>query len=273
MWASINRTANTVFDLWLWPFQSLSPTWQIFFTALPVTVVALLIFRYASNQEGITEAKNKIKAYLLELWLYKDDIGILFRAQGKVFRYSLIYLRYSLVPMAIMIVPFALVIIQLESQLAFRGIESGGSAILSVTVDSETPVSRLSAGLSLSPGLIQDTPPLRVDDTSQVFWRISAVEPGRHVIGIRIGAHEITRQFAVGVVGKLWPVAYRAGDWRVLGSPAEAALPNDSGIESTEVSYARARAEFLGLSSASWLLLGFSMIFGFALRGIFGVTF
>lgn len=273
MWSFVNRSANTVFELWLWPFQSLPPTWQIFFTALPVTVVALLIFRYASDQDGITEAKNKIKAYLLELWLYKDDIGILLGAQGRVLRYSVIYMRYSLVPMAIMIVPFALVIVQLESQFAFAAIEPGRSAILSVTLDSEIPASSMDAELSLPPGLIQDTPPLRVDEQNQVFWRISVAQPGRHVIGIRIGEYETTREVAAGDVDRLWPVAYRSGDWRVLGSPAEAAIADDSGIESTEISYERARAEFLGLSSASWILLGFTLIFGFALRGLFGVTF
>jgi hypothetical protein len=273
VWSFINRSANTVFELWLWPFQSLSPTWQIFVTALPVTVVALLIFRFASNQDGITEAKNKIKAYLLELWLYKDDIGILLRAQVRVLRYSLIYMRYSLVPMAIMIVPFALVIVQLESQYAFQGLETGESTILSVTLDSNIAVSSMAADLLLPTGLTQDTPPLRLDARSQVLWRISATEPGRHVIGIRIGDTETSRQVVSGGVGGLWPVAYRGADWRVLGSPAEAAIGDDSGIESTEISYPRARAEFLGLSSASWLLLGFTLVFGFALRGLFGVTF
>ena len=68
-------------------------------------------------------------------------------------------------------------------------------------------------------------------------------------------------------------MAYQAGDWRVLGSAAEPALVSGGGIAVTEVSYARGRAEFIGLSSASWLLLGFSLILGFALRGVFGVTF
>jgi hypothetical protein len=273
VWSFINRSVSAVFDLWFWPFQSLSSTWQIFFTALPVTVVALLIFRFASNQDGITEAKNKIKAYLLELWLYKDDIGIMLRAQGRVFRYSFIYLRYSLVPMAIMIVPFALVIVQLESRFAFQGVAPGESAIMAVTMDGDVPVSSLDADLSLPSGVVQDTPPLRLDDTREVFWRIRVVEPGRHSVGIRIGDHEMTRQVVAGETGKLWPVTYRGGDWRVLGSPAEPALADDGAIEMTEVSYIRARAEFLGLSSASWLLLGFTLLFGFALRGLFGVTF
>jgi hypothetical protein len=273
VWSVINRAANAVFDLWLWPFQSLSPVWQICATALPVTVIALLIFRYASNQDGITAAKNKIKAYLLELWLYKDDIGILLGAQGRVLRYSFVYMRYSLIPMAIMIVPFALVIVQLESQFAFRGLEPGESAILSVAVDTVAPVSDLDAAISLPSGLTLETPPLRSDQTGEVFWRIGAAEPGRHTVEIRIGEYEVTRQVVAGGHRKLWPTAYRAGDWRILGSPAEPSMASAGAIVRTEVSYARARGEFLGLSSASWLLLGFTLIFGFALRGLFGVTF
>jgi hypothetical protein len=273
VWSYINSFANTVFELWLWPFQGLTPNWQIFVTALPVTVIALLIFRFASNQDGITAAKNKIKAYLLELWLYKDDIGVMLRAQGRVFRYSLVYMRYSLVPMAIMIVPFALVIVQLESQYAFQGIEPGESTILSVTLDGEAPASSMNAELSLPAALQLETPPLRIDASNQVYWRINALQSGRHRVGIRIGDHETTREIVAGTAGALWPIAYRNSDWRVLGSPAEASIADGSGIESTEISYARARGEFLGLSSASWLLLGFTLIFGFALRGLFGVTF
>ena len=273
MWAAVNRAANAVFDIWLWPFQGLDPVWQVCITALPVTAVALLIFKYASNQAGITAAKDKIKAYLLELWLYKDDIGILLRAQGRVLGYSLIYMRYSLVPMAIMIVPFALVIVQLESNFAFRALESGESAILGVAVETRTPVSGLESSITVPEGLVLATPALRSDATGEVFWRIEAGAPGRHEVDIRIGDHRTTRVVVAGEGGKLWPVAYPANDWRVLGSAAEPALDPGGGILSTEVAYVRARGEFLGLSSASWWLLGFSLLFGFALRGLFGVTF
>ena len=70
-----------------------------------------------------------------------------------------------------------------------------------------------------------------------------------------------------------WTLAYSADDWRVLGSAVESALPVSAGVISTEVGYSRARGEFIGLSSASWLLLLFTLILGFLLRGLFGVTF
>ena len=121
VWSAINTAYGAVFDTW---FNLLAPlsTWlQILLTALPVTVLALLVYRYASNQAGIQLAKDRIKGYLLELWLYKDDLGVMLRAQGQVMLYSLRYMGLALVPMAIMIVPIGPVIVQLESQFAFQG--------------------------------------------------------------------------------------------------------------------------------------------------------
>jgi hypothetical protein len=270
----INRTVNTIFDAWLWPFQSLSATWQIIVTAVPVTVFALLVFRFASNQEGINAVKNKIKAYLLELWLYKDDLGILFRAQGQVFRYSFIYLRYALVPLLIMIVPLALVIVQLESLYAFRGLHPGESAILAVTVAETKNLDEIDADLFLPEGLVQETPPLRIDASRQVFWRIRGETPGRHTAVIRSGELKITKQVVVGESDiRLASVIYRDGDWRMLGYPAEQPINAGAGVLAVELPYMRGRGEFAGLSSASWLLMFATLVLGFALRGFFGVTF
>ena len=270
----INSVVNTVFDAWLWPFQSLSATWQIIITALPVTVFALLVFRFASNQEGITNVKNKIKAYLLELWLYKDDLGILFRAQGQVFRYSVIYLRYALVPLMIMIVPLALVIVQLESLYAFRSLQPGESAIFSVTVAETQNLDEVAANLSLPEGLVQETPALRVDSTRQVFWRIRGETPGQYEVVIRAGDRKIAKQVIVGESDvRLAPVIYRDGDWRMLGYPAESPIDAEAGVLAAELPYMRGRGEFAGLSSASWILMVATLVMGFALRGFFGVTF
>jgi hypothetical protein len=270
----INRVMNAVFDAWLWPFQSLPATWQIIITALPVTVFALLVFRFASNQEGITHVKNKIKAYLLELWLYKDDLGILFRAQGQVFKYSVIYLRYALVPLLIMIVPLALLIVQLESVYAFRGLHPGESAILSVTVAETQSLDGLDAELFMPAGMVQETPPLRIDETRQILWRIRGDLAGQHAVTIRSGGQKITKQVVVGEAEvRLAPIVYRDGDWRMLGYPAEQPIDASSNVLAVELPYMRGRGEFAGLSSASWILMIATLVMGFALRGFFGVTF
>jgi hypothetical protein len=275
VWSAINAAYNAVFDTWFGVLEPLSPWLQILVIALPVTALALLVFRYASNQDGIRLAKDRIKGYLLEMWLYKDDLGVMLRAQGQVILYSFRYMGLALVPMAVMIVPLGLVIVQLESQFAFRGLQPGETAIFTVTMDGVKPVSERDVTLSVPPGVVKDTPVLRIDDAGQLLWRLGVDSPGMHDIVVTVDDQQFDRRLlAAGIyTGALWPQAYNAADWRVLGSAAEPPLPAGSAIISTEIDYPRARGEFVGLSSASWLLLLFTLILGFALRGLFGVTF
>jgi len=274
VWTAINTAYNAVFEAWFGLLAPLAPWLQILLTALPVTLLALLVFRYASNQDGIRLAKERIKGYLLELWLYKDDLGVMLRAQGQVMLYSLRYLGLALVPMAVMSVPLAPVIVQLESQFAFRSLQPGETAILTVTMDSVKPVSRLDVVLSLPEGVERDTPALRLDEAGQLLWRLRVDSPGRHDLAITVDGQRFTRRLLVGAgVGALWPQAYNAADWRVLGSAAEPPLPAGSVVTGTRIDYPRARGEFLGLSSASWLLLLFTLVLGLVLRGLFDVTF
>ncbi len=274
VWSAINAAYNAVFDTWFSLLGPLSAWLQILITALPVTVLALLVFRYASNQDGIRLAKNRIKAYLLELWLYKDDLGVMLRAQGQVLVYSLRYMGLALVPMAVMIVPLGPVIVQLESQFAFRGMQPGETTLFTVSMETGQPVSELDATLVLPAGVAKETPAMRIDEAGQLLWRLRVDAPGEHDITVNVGDQQFDRRLLAGAeIRGLWPLAYNATDWRVLGSAAEPSLPAGAAVISTEIEYPRARGEFLGLSSASWLLLLFTLIFGFVLRGFFGVTF
>ncbi len=72
---------------------------------------------------------------------------------------------------------------------------------------------------------------------------------------------------------KISPAVYRSNDLNALLYPAEALLANDLPVRAIHLSYPRARSTFLGLSSASWIFFAASIVFGFAQRGVFGVTF
>lgn len=274
VWSAINTASNAVFSVWFGLFGSLPEWLQIFLTSIPVTVVALLIFRYASNQAGIMTVKDRIKGYLLELWLYKDDLGVMFAAQGQVIRYSLRYMGLALVPMAIMLIPIGLVVVQLESQFAFKGLEPGDSALFTVAVEQDRPVSELDIALNLPESVTMDSPVLRIEQDGQLLWRLRMNADGVHKINLQVEDQSLERRIQVGPgTTPLWPQAYSSDDWRVLGSVAEPPLPAGSLVISTEIEYDRARGEFIGLSSASWLMLLFTLILGFLLRGLFGVTF
>jgi hypothetical protein len=267
---AVNRAGNAAFAPWFTLLAPLPDWLAVCVTALPVTLFALAVFRFTSDQDGIRLAKDRIKAYLLELWLHKDDPGVLLRAQGQVIVQSLAYLGYSLVPLAVMVVPVGLVVVQLEAQYAFRGLAPGETAIVAVTAGAVAPDAV--AWLEPGPGLATETPALRVPDRAQVLWRVRADAAGEHVLGVDVAGARVGGRVVAGE-GRAMPATYRADDWRILGYPSEPPLPAGAAITAIEVDYPRARGEFLGLSSASWLLLGATLVLGFALRGALGVTF
>ena len=274
MWSAVNHSLNVAFGLYLWPFQRLSATWQLCALALPAAVLALLVYRYTSDQARIHKTKDKIKAHLLELLLYKDDLGVMLRAQGRMLRFTLTYMRLALVPMAVMILPFVLFLIQIESRFAFRSLEPGEAAILSVKIDTTDSVSGLAASLSLPAGLIQETPALRVDETGEILWRLRAVTTGEYKIDITIGDEKLKKHAVVGKHdGPVSSAIYRANDIRTLAYPAEPAMEKNTGASVILLDYPPARSSFVGLSSASWIFFGMSLVFGFFLRGPFKVTF
>lgn len=278
MWSLINQISEATLGRW---FEWLSawPAWlQIGLTALPLTVVALLIYRLVSDQPGIVRTKELIKAYLLELWLYKDDPRVLLAAQGRVFWHSLVYLKHALLPVAVLLLPVGLLTAQIESRFAFRTPTADEPLLVVATV--APPDDLLQKATSLeAPAVRVETPPLRVTSAGQVLWRVSGRSAGAHPVEVRIGAAGAARELLVGAAGHppLAPELFRADDWRSLAHPAHAPLPaardvNQGGI-SVVLDYPRARASFAGLSSASWWLLGATLLIGLTIRRWFGVTF
>jgi hypothetical protein len=273
MWSSINQVVSTAVSAWLWMFQQLPLLVQFVALALPVTVLALLVYRYASDQKGIHAVKDKMKAYLLETRLFKDDLGVTLRAQGQILKHSAIYAAYALVPMAIMFVPVVLLLIQVESRYGFRPLQPGESTLVEVRVDAPDAVSSVDAKLVVPDGLKIETPAMRVDAQHSIFWRVRAQEPGDYTMVVRLGAQEFSKRVRVGESGVVSPAIYDANDIRTLAYPLEAALKPDSAVSSIQMTYPRSRGVFAGLSSASWILFGATLVLGFALRRAFGVTF
>ena len=58
MWSTLNAGSNWLTALLLAPVQGLSWPWQMLVLAVPVTALALLVFRYASSQAGIRRASG-----------------------------------------------------------------------------------------------------------------------------------------------------------------------------------------------------------------------
>lgn len=272
MWPTVSTVINAPFNALFWLVHWLPPEWQVVVLAVPGALFALAIYKVVSNQDAIRDAKDKIVAYLLELRLFRDDLRVLLRAEGRVFASIGRYLGHSLLPMVVMLPVFLLVLIQIESRFAFRGLEPDEQALVTVGISSDKPVSRIPVNLDAESGLRVATPALRADSSAEIYWRVHAVTPGPHNLKLRIGDEQADR-IVSGEGSAAMTMAYRANDMRTLLYPRAAALPSNGPVSTLAIDYPRARGEFAGLSSTSWLFFGMVMVFAFALRRFFDVSF
>lgn len=280
MWI-FNSIFGKIFEFIFFPLSSMSPWIGMTLISLLTGILMLLIFRFTSNQEGIRQVKNKIKAHLLELRLFKDSLSISFRAQGNIFRYNLKYIGYSGKPLLIMIIPLILILIQLNLWFGHQALTPGQTAILKVKLEEGTNLLDIDLTIEPSQGFDIETPPLRVEEEWEINWRLRAKENGIHNLTIAANGQRVTKKIAIAQkpLSKISPLKVRRNIIDELFNPGESPISGDTPIKTIEVKYSTKNMNLFGWNVPSiwnipsWLIVYFalSIIFGFALKGIFKV--
>lgn len=270
---SFNFLVNRLFDGIFYAFISLNPWVAMVVVCLLTGIFMLLIFRYTSNQKGIRQAKDKIKAHFLELRLFKEDFSLMMKAQGKILRYNLIYMKHSLKPMLIMILPLVIVLIQFNFRFGFRPFKANEEVMVGVTFSEPLPLQAMDISLEAPEGLEVETPPLRINRLHEVDWRLRAKVAGDYVLRIRIGEELLTKRVTVSdELCQLSPRKVSRSFFQEFLYPSEPALPSNSPVSYIEVKYPTRHLD-LGGWNIHWLIVFFvlSIAFGFALKGMFKV--
>ncbi len=269
--ATLNSILNTVFDLILYPFRGLAPIYGLIAVALVTGLLMLIIFRKTSNQHIIKQVKDRIKAHLLELRLYKDDLALSYVAMKGVLQANAKYLLQAIRPMLALMVPTILILIQLAIRYEHRPLQIGESAIISLNLASASAINNVKAGFP--DGIRAETPPLRIGQKNQIDWRIKATTEGHWQIDFRIGDEVVTKELIVGE--KLEPLSPRRAGGSFVDSflnPVETSLSSASAVKEISLQYPDRSLSFLG-QDMNWLFIyfGFSLVTGFALKGFLGV--
>lgn len=248
-----------------------------FLTAL----LMLFIFRFTSNQEGIRRVKNKIKAHLLELRLFKDSLSLSFKAQGNIFRYNLRYISYSAKPLLVMIIPLILILIQLNLWFGYEALTPGQETIIKVKLEEGQNLLDINLALEPSTGFDIQTPPLRIEEEEEINWRLQAREKGVHDLTLIVNGQRLIKKVAIAQrpLSKISPLKVRRNFINELVNPGEFPLPQDLPIKTIEVKYPAKSMNLFGwtipwlLGIPPWLIVYFvlSIILGFVFKGFFKV--
>ena len=273
MWV-FNSVLDKLFDILFLPFRNMSPWVGMVLISLLTSFLMLFIFRHTSNQAGIKKAKNLIKAHLLELRLFQDDMRIQFRAQGRILMANLKYIGHNSKPMLVMIIPVVLILIQLNLWFGARSLKPGESALLKVKLSGDRFPSEVTVNLEPPPQIVIETPPLRIEDEAEIDWRVKAKETGLGRLSLAVEGETIFKDVAVGTkpLSKISTLKVGRNVLDQVFNPGERPLPSGSLVRSIELKYPAAHMNLFG-RHVHWLVVYFvlSIIFGFAFKGVFRV--
>ena len=258
----------------LWPFRGLSPWFGLTAVSLLTSLLMLLVYKLTSNQAAIRRAKDRIKAHLLEMRLYKDNMRVTLAAQGAILKANLAYMAANLKPLAVMIVPLVLILAQLSVWFDRAPLRPGEETLVKASVEANADPVSLGLELETPPGLEVTAPPVRIPDEHEVVWRIKAIAPGEGRLILRTGGGTLAKSVAVGgrALDRVSPLASRGSFWKRVLYPGEGPLPAGTPVRSVEILYPARHLAAFGVT-VNWLIayLVLSVAFGFAFKGLFKV--
>jgi len=274
MWP-ILRAVTRFFDVVLSPFAAMPPAVGLLVVSIVTGVVMLLIFGKTSNQAMITATKDKLKAYIMEMWIFRNDTRVMFSAIGSVIRNNLAYLRHSLRPLVFIFVPVLLIMIQLGIRYANEPLAPGDVAVVTARLRGDVRASESGVELAVPEGVSAVSAPLRIDATGEILWQIRAEDSGVHELRLSAPEGDVSKRLVVGEgtgVVALASTKAPAGSWDAFLYPSEPPVPRGSSIRSVSVEYPVREGVLFGLD-VHWLLTFFvvSVAAGFALKGVFGI--
>jgi hypothetical protein len=264
---------NRAFDFAFEPLEGFPPLVSIAVWAILTALLVLLAYRLASNQTAIRRVKELLQAHLLEVRLFQDQPGVVWRAYAKLLRTALAYLGRSLMPLAVVAIPVTLLIVELEMRYDQRPLLRGETALVAVHLSDRAAVEGLS--LDLPPQLEQTAPLVRIPAEMEV---VAQIEP-RAVGRLEIVVHAAGRAFSKEVVAgeglpRVSRTRVRGGVLGWLLEPGEEPLPDAGPVASIEVRY-HDRPVTLGPLEVNWLVAYFVLTFaaGLALKRFVGAEF
>ena len=275
MWPVVSAITRA-FDFLMKPFASLHPWVGLAVVSVATGVVMLLIFGKTSNQAKIAATKDKLRAYIMEMWLFRNDTRVMFGAIGRVAANNLRYLRHSLKPLVFIIVPVLIIMVQLGIRYEKEPLTPGESYLVTVKLRDGVVPSATDVELVGSWGARRLSEPLRIDSEGLIEWEITPMLQGEHELYVTIGGEDVlAKSVAIGPglsSRKLGFVRPPANTWQSFLHPAEKPIPRDSVVESISIRYPPRRLNLFGLR-VHWLLAFFaiSVAAGFALKGVFGI--
>ena len=252
-------------------FLFTSPLAIVVMLSIVIGLLMIVLFGYTSNQKAIKVAKDQLKAHLLAVRLFQDQLHVVVGSYGRILRGTGRYLKLAFMPLLYVIIPITLLIVQLDRYLGSIGIEANVPFLLTVRVSNPDALNDVS--LELPTEITTTAPAVHVPAAREIVWRLAATKEGAYEVKVAAAGQSVTKTLHVSTeLARVSPVRLRGHFWERMFISTESAIPENSPVESITINYPERTIDIAGYEiNWIWLFFILSMIAGFIFKELLGI--
>ncbi len=284
----INYFITRLFDIILYPFGFINEFWGILFLSVIMSFVVLILYKYVSSPTGIKDTKDKIKANILAIRIYKDFWKVILSSFFKSLFYILKYFTLNFGPVLVIIPILFPAFVQMDVRYGMRGFRTGEDIAIKASFSRDP--NELIVGLQENEHFKPKMNPVFIDaflgddededngekkPIREINWKVEALKEGTAAIKIKIGDKVTEKKLVIGDYrGALTNMKLKESSWWHFLYPAEELLPEAEYLEHISIRYPAKNISFAGIE-VHWLILNLVLVvvIVLALHKRFGVEF
>jgi len=235
-------------------------------------IIGILIFKYTSNQKAYGRVKDRIKANMIALKLFKDSVPVILNAQARVFKGAMILPVYAVLPMLVMIIPIVLLWGQLGLWYQARPLLPSEETIITMQLQGEGYAPLPEVSITSIPGAAITAGPVRVLTKREIYWKIKAREKGYHNIVFQVDGKKVEKRLSIGddfMRMSIKRPGLQAED--IFLHPMEKPFGAESVVQSIAVQYPDRPSKTSGTNWWMGYFILVSLVFGFLSAPLFKV--
>src|SRR5450631_677121 len=248
-----------------------TPLFMVLAISIVIGLLMVIVFRYTSDQKAIGRAKDRLKAHLLAVRLFQDQLPVVMRAYGKILRGTGSYFRLAFTPFLIAILPITFLIVQLDRYFGWLPLRPSQTFLVEARI--EDPIALNEASLRLPPEMSSSAPAVHIPKDKEVVWRVVAENTGQFDIQIAAAGQTASKQVVVSPgLARISPLRLQGSFWERMFTSGEPALADNSPVQSITIGYPPRVIGFAWMEW-NWIVLFFvvSLIAGFIFKSALGI--
>ena len=251
----INAPLNWLADLLLAPFAA-APLAGLLFWSAVAGVAMTYVFGKTSKQKSIRRAADRVRAQMLAVKLFKDDLSVTLQCQVELMKATGARLWHSVPPMLVMIVPFALILSQLALRYDRRPLQPGEDTVVAMRLAPEVWEEFQNVELEVIKGVVVETDSLRDQDAMSLYWRVRAEGDQSVTLRWQFGDEAIEKELAIAAdTGRLSHVSVRRPGPEMFARllhPGEPGFDRASPVQDITVQYPLRTTPIFGVDVPWW---------------------